>query len=668
MPKRDWIWGKSVVDGRVRFLSPSAIERADPTFNTAPGCFKRWHGQYVMGWDKGPQGKGADLGNQCHDEIHTYQLTGQNVLGRISSATMKYMPQPNSIGVHVELAMQGDKPDLSEAMIEIEGVPIAMYLDIVDRRGQYIDEEGTGFFNDPYDTVEYLDWKFGAAKVDSPKSYAKRGPELAIDTQMTLGGLALIERFNAKHARLSHVYTNTQGVPVSSKVSIRLTPEQLEQRTDYTASIVRAIKDVAKETDNERVTGNPYSCLTFGGCPYKENCSTWKQGAGLEAFYGSSEIDTFTNLLGDQDMTLLAGINIPGMGQPPVTATPTGVVAQLNIPQASAHDVMAQMAQVANAFTPAQPTQEFANAVGMINSKGYGFVTLTGRAAQMFGVLNQHTGIGADYKVPGFGTLGATNREVEDPAIVMAMAQELAPVPQNPKGVESRPAPVVAQAPVQLGILSPTAPASNPALAADPVPGFVMPGGITPQVGVPGLIASVPPAVAASVLASNAPALAPQASLPPTPANAPGEKPKRKYTRRATPAAGAAETEERGEMDASWLFVNCRANITLIDLQPMIDGWCDALVKMHKCNPPDIRAMNGEHPFAFSRWKGFITATARFKANDLPVGGFYLNTRNSEINQCVLEGLRAARKLTLNPDGSIASEGDPIFELITIAE
>lgn len=372
-------------------------------------------------------------------------------------------------------------------------------------------------------------------------------------------------------------------------------------------------------------------------------------------------------------MSLLAGINLPGM----VTQTPNSVTATLGFmppPQPSTHDVLAQMAQITPIFTPAFPTAEFNTAITQIEHKGYGLFALSGRAAQMYlAFRGDRRPITADSAVLGYGTLGGTGRVVEDPAVVLGAWQELQAHPVNPKGAEQRPAEhLVLSAPIAapavLGILSPTSPPSNPSLAADPVPGFNT---VTPQVAVPGLIASVPPGVAAAVLAQHAAPAGP--SLPP----APPEKVKRKYARKNTlPTDGSQDTATdqrplRGDgdvdgADGAWLFVNCRSNINLIDLQPLVDQWCLMLAKHHQINPPDIRAADRDSKLGYGAWKGHVTAIARFEANKLEPGGYYLNTRNSEINQCVLEGLRSAKRLTAHNGATV--EGDLIFEMVNTGE
>lgn len=646
LPKQTIDYGKTVIDGRLRYASPSAIERADASSNRGGGCLRSWFYRAVMGWKNlRPKGKGAETGDRCHDQIDTYLTTGQNVLDRISSAAKRYMPEPNSVGVHVELPLGGIKTDLSEAQLTIEGIPIVMYLDLVDRRGCYLDDDGS-WIKDPLNTVEYLDWKFGSAKIDGKKSYAKRACDLPSDTQMVLGGLAIVNRFGAKHVRLSHVYTSTEGTPQASKATIIVDPEDLERRTEYLAGVVRILKDTAKERDPERVPGNQYACESFNGCPWMDSCSVWKQSGGLESYYGTSELERLTGA--GVNMGILDGVSLPGMQLPP----------------AAGHDVMAQLAQAsAPQWSPAQPNPEFIHAVGVINSKGYGFVKLAGVAAQMFGVLNQYPGITPVYEVPGFGTLGATGKVIDDPNMIIGMARELSAVPQNPKGIEQRPA---TPAPAQLGILSPSAPQSDPRLAADPVPGFVHPGqvnALTPSVQVAGLIASVPPATAAAVLAQNSPVAQSTDAIP-------AERPKRKYTRRTKPdgtpsdvkcAHTAADDVLYSPGDDTggglWLFVNTRPNINTIDLAPWLQKLCDDIVREHRLVVPDVRTATGDHALSFGRWKGHITAYVRASAEKLEPGAYYLRTIGNEIAECALDGLRAARK-----------GDDSVFELIVIGE
>lgn len=691
MPKSKIYYGKSVLNGVLRSLSVSSIEKADVNGHNGGGCEKAWHARYVMGWKPETQGKGAELGNLCHEKMEHWITTGENVLDRITGAAKKFAPVPTTpIGVMVEMALGGPKEDLSESLLLIEKVPVIGFIDIVDRRGQYLNEDASGFFKDPLNTVEILDWKFGKAKIlkqDGSRNaacYAKTGAQLANDTQMTGYGLVPFSLWaETDFVRASHVYTNTDGTPVATKASILLDYETIEKRVDYTASVVRVMKDVAKEADWEKIQGNPNACESFGGCSYMEKCSTWKHGAGLASFYGGQEIERLA-LEGKLIMTtgLLQGITLPGM-TPPVTASPAGVAATIHL---KPHDIMSQIAQAANTapasiakptYAFAAPQPDFTRSIGEIHAKGYGFVNLTGAAAEAYGVLNDHHDMyalnGPGYTVKGWGSLGGTT--VDDQATVVGIAAQLVahpqkqpaearpsdvPMPRSRADVQraSAPAPLpVAAAPAILGILSPTAPKSDPALAADPVPGFVHPTAVTSQVLVPGLIASVPPAASAAILAATAPPASPTDGLPAAPPEP--AKTTRKYTRKAKTDGASDVTVPSSTVavaqEGCWLFVNTRPNIPTIDLRPIIQSWCDALARHHQMNPPDIRTGDGDHRLAFGKWKGHLAAAARFAVKDLDPGAYYLSTIGDEIAEAALDGLRSAKR---------GDDTEMVFELI----
>ncbi len=652
MASKEWPYGKCVVDGKVRFLAPTTIEKADASHG---GCLRKWFFRFVMGWKEGEEKRWSELGKKCHGEMEHYLTTGEEVLGRITVAAKKYAPAPDPKQQRLLIEFDIGLGDLDRVALRAAGIPIVGYTDVVDAVGPFINESGDGYFDDPKGTKEALDWKFGTAKKGAERDFSKSGIQLIDDTQMVTCGEWVATVFpSTDHLRLSHVYTNTQGRPVASKATILVPRERLARSWEYVVSVVRTIKDVATERDHERVPGNTLACESYGGCPYADRCSARKKHSFDSLFSDEGEIGLLALIGQDKGEIAMSGVldglNLGALGVPQVTASPAGVAATLSL----GHDVSAQLASLANppvpAFVPKQPTQAFINAIGIINSKGYGLPPLGGDAAQMMGTLNKHNPIPAGYELPGFGKIGGVAR-IDDPDRIIGLSNEFAPLPVNPK---PDPRPVVygnspAPAPAPLGILAGNTPASNPALAAVPVEGFTVPGaGVTAGVQIPGLIASVPAAQAAPILAASAPAAPPANAIPP------GEKPKRKYTRRNKPE----DVKESASGDERWLFVNSFSNIETIDLQATINGWTTGMAA--KAGLDDIRVAPKDHVFAFGGWRGALTAVARAMAPNLPPGAYFIDLRGSELNDAVFEGLRAARMR--NTDGT---EGDPVFDMIT---
>lgn len=664
MPRKDWPYG-SLVDKetrRIRWMAPTTLQKGDPNDHHGGGCLRKFFYRYVLGL-KDEERTFQALGNECHAEIEHHLTTGANTLGRITSAAKCYIPDPDITRAKLLVEHDIGGGNLELATFGVNAgyfVPFVGYTDVIRANtdipgfiqgtGQAVNQSGDGTFDDPPGTIEALDWKFGGGKKGTDKDYSLTGPELASDTQMVTYGVWSIWKTPSISApiRPSHVYTNTKGRPESSKATILIPRDNLLKRWEYVTGAVRTLVDVARESDPERVPGNKAACESFGGCPYAGAPCQVPIDSGLETFFG-----------GDETMSILDSLNIPGMTPPApvVAAGPGGVAAALGL------DITSQMQALAAAsgasvepppFKPAQPTKEFVDAVAAIHAKGYGMVPLTGEAAQMFGVLNQHPNVVADYKYAGSGDLAKTNA-VAEPARVIAIAREMAPLPQKP-GTPVAQTPAVSS---PMGLVSNETPASDPAKAALPVEGFASPSAVTPNVQVPGLIASVPPAAAAQV-AATAPAAAPTnvaatvTEEPKKEKGKPGRKPKAPKAD-GTPAA----TNEPGD-DARWLFIDCIPNVAYEDCARFVSEWSTGLARHFKLAAPydDVRMAPKDHPLAYGAWKGALSGVAKNAAASLPPGAYYVST-DSELGAAIAEGFTFAR--AKNADGT---DGDPAFELI----
>lgn len=331
-------------------------------------------------------------------------------------------------------------------------------------------------------------------------------------------------------------------------------------------------------------------------------------------------------------MSILDELNIPQPTQP------------APIVQASASSVAAL--QAATAWKPAQPTKEFVDAVMAINAKGYGMPPLTGEAAQMFGVLNKHD-VTANYKYGGSLDLARTN-PVAEASRVVALSREMAALP-----VKGTPAPAVA---APMGLTSPETPASDPSKAALPVEGFAHPAAVTPNVQVPGLLASVTPTQAVQVLTNT--------TVTPAAVTAPAEEPKKKRGPKAKAAGDvkptANESADDTQSNSRWLFIDCIPNVAYEDCSRFVAEWSTGLAKHFKLIAPydDVRMAPKDHPLAYGAWKGALSGVAKNAAQSLSPGAYYINTE-SELGAAIAEGFSFAR--TKNADGT---DGDPVFELI----
>lgn len=666
MPKgKEWPYGSLVdkVTRQLRWMAPTTLQKSDPNDQNGGGCLRRFFYRYVLGLKEDEDAKAwLGVGIDCHAEVENYLITGANTLGRITSAMTAYLPEPDSARVKLLVERDIGGGDLSRARFGINvGYPVPMvgYTDVIRANvdvdglgifcsGQAINEAGDGFYNDPAGTIEAIDWKFGAAKKGAERGdFSKNGPELASDTQMVTQGAWIISQTPAMAApvRVSHVYTNTKGRPESSKASILIPRENLLKRWEYIRGATRTLADVARESDPERVPGNKFACDSFGGCPYAGKPCRIPLDSGLDSFFG-----------GDEAMAIIDDLNIPGLVPNPAP-TVQGVTAGLGL------DIVAQMQALAAAtappaapaWKPAQPTKEFVEAIGFIHSKGYGMMPLGGEAAQMFGVLNRHENVTADYKYGGSIDLAKTNR-VDDPARVIAIAREMAPLPVKPGTIAQQQA--VAQTPAPMALVSPETPASNPAQAALPVEGFAHPSAVTPNVQIPGLVASVPPATVAQIAVNTAPPAAPtNVAATVTGASTPAAAPAR---RTRGPNKKKTEGATQSSDDARWLFVDCLPNVGYEDCARFVNEWHAGLAKHFKLAAPydDVRMAGNDHALGYGKGLAALEAVAKNAAKHLEPGAYYINTEG-ELAKAVANGLASAR--AQNADGT---DGDMVFELI----
>jgi hypothetical protein len=681
VPKgKEWPYGSCVdkVTKQLRWMAPTTLQKADPNDGHGGGCFRKFHYRYVLGLKPESEGAWLGVGIDCHAEIENHLLTGAQTLGRISSAVRPYLsaPDPERARLLVEYDIGGGSLERANFGVSVDygRVPFVGYTDVIranaDLRftalgiasdGQAINEAGDGFFDDPPGTIECKDWKFGAAKKGSERDFSSNGPELASDTQMITQGVWTLSKTPTIGApiRLSHVYTNTKGRPEASKASILIPRENLLKRWEYIRGVVRTVADVAREHDPERVPGNKHACESFGGCPYAGAPCQIPIATGHESFFG-----------GEATMSILDTLNIPGMQPnpaPTVQAGPTGVAATLGL------DITAQMqALAAQTIAPPEPAlpsvpPEFEQAIDYINAKGYGMVPLAGEAGKLYAItmMKRHPGSGfrlENTSYAGSGDLAKT-AVVTDPARIIAIAREVSPLPVKPgaqQAVAQTPAAPVSSTPPPMGITSPETPASNPTLAALPIEGFAHPAAVTPNVQVPGLIASVPPAVAAQIAANTAPPAAPTNVAATASGEPPKDEPKKRTRGPNKPKTNEANKTAESSDDARWLFVNAIPNVSYEDCSRFVAEWHAGMAKHFKLATPydDVRMAPNDHSLGYGKGLAALEAVAKNAAKHLAPGAYYINTE-SELARAVAHGLAAAR--VQNPDGT---DGDPVFELI----
>ncbi len=643
MARKQWPYGSCVTNGKLNYLAPTTIAKADPNNPKGGGCLRKFYYRYVLGW-KEPDRGWLNLGIACHAEIENYLITGVNTLGRITSATARFIPAPDPERKRLLIEHDIGSGSLATAKLRLIDVPVVGYTDVVHEEPAITPEGGN--FDDPQGTIECLDWKFGSAKKGSEQDYSLSSHDLRIDTQMVTTGMWALRNTPQVDApiRVSHVYTNTKGRAESSKATILMPRGQLSQRWKYLEGVARSIQDVAKESDVEKVPANLNACEAFGGCAYREKC-TARNFNSLESFFGPEEKSEELN------MGLIDMLDMP---KPAPAVPPPSPTVDLGLGQ----DIASQMATFAAQPSAVTVPPGFAEAVALIEAKGYGMPALGGAAAKAYAAVKKYERVGDGYA--GSGDL-AKIPQVMDPDRLIGIAREIGPLPTKPVAIPPPVSPmIVAPPPLLTGVLPPDAPKSNPMIASLPVEGFAHPSAVTPAVEIPGLLASVPPAIAAPIVAAGA------VSNPASVAIEPAEPKKRGRPAGKKPAEAPTENKATPESspEGRWLFVNAIPNVAYDDLQRLVNELSIGMARHYKCEPCDPRMAPKDSPLGYGAWKGALTALARKAVNSperLAPGAYYLDSRGSELNEAVFDGLRSAR--FVNPDGS---DGDPVFDLIVV--
>lgn len=450
-------YGKTVIDGVIQYLSPSGMTTGDPS--QPGGCLRRWVYKYVMGL-KEPFTRSQKLGVETHGEIEHFQLTGEMTLGHLAMGARQYIPDPSPLHMVEHVIKPGE--------LFVAGIRVVGHIDLVrgwepGQRSFYIDSMGEEQI-DPDRTIEMLDWK----TTSDVTKWAKTGPQLINTIQMPLyGQWAAATRPQATHVRLSHVYMQTRGRPISRKATVLLDRERLSKRWEQIEGVARTLIDIAPETDINKVPANRNACSAFRGCPRKDICPASKQDT-LTLVFGSAKAREIKP--GEKEtMSILDELN-------QIAAAPVAAPAPAAPPADSAVTVEA-----------------FQAAIAAIETSGKGFPNLAGNEALAYASLkNLKPGAtplaydvpkadGTTYRVEvsptgaikGCGDYATLTALSFDQVLMLGGQQAAPPAPVT--------APVAPTPPeVSLGLVPPGTPASDPANAALPVAGFVK-----PDVGIP---------------------------------------------------------------------------------------------------------------------------------------------------------------------------------------
>lgn len=659
-------YGPATTDeGEVRYGSASSLTVADP--NSYAGCLRRWWYKY-RGHEPEPTTAAMLRGtNILHKPIENYYETGAQVFAPLVMAGKRYIyDRGPDLLFEREIALPPTAPkntpiDLALAPLKAIGcnIPIVGKLDLTHARGVYLDERGE-LKAEPHPgiTIESNDWKSTGGR-----EYAKTGEELRRTVQMiTYGAWDAVIAPRAEFFRLSHTYFLTKGAPEAWKATILIDRREVERGWEYVSGVARSMRDAARETDPERVEGNPKSCGAYRkGCPHRAKCSIGSHNSlnpALKELFGANGAAALLNP-NQGDFVSIKNLFAPTpAAQPIIESTPGTLAAVLTLPtqdivaQLKAEEDRAKQPTISPALTAAFETFVAAQVHGLGRPKFDGVI------AQAFAYYGGQA-IAPDGTFPGTGKLAGLDG-IADEAQAIKIANDLKSyLDSQPKAAPAQPVPVVV--PVQhivppISILPAETPASSPALAAVPVAGF----GAQPSAPLIPMV-NVSPAVQQAIVAAGAvsigstapaPSESPVAPTPAAPAKAPRAK-KGKSAPAATapavePGAQVADAEEPFE-----LYVDCIPSHPFETLDTHIAFWTNGLANFYKLNPLDIRcAPKAVELLAFGTWKGTLAALAQecARTGKLPRARYVVHTNGSEFNQVVAEALISAHHK--QPDGN----------------
>lgn len=313
-------FGPSIVDGRLRYVSVSQLERFDA--ESYGGCQRRWWFRYV-GAKPEPEIKAQRLGKQVHSQIEHYLKTGENVLGPLALAGFRFLPKPKTVEVEVPIGEQRDGEIVSG--LDCAGVPVVGYVDCVNATGEGQNDAGESVVES--EVVEATDWKT-TKRIDDEidpdtgivikKGLAKTAEQLSRTHQM-VGYGEWLRRLHptASAVRLSHGVFQTEGPRLAVKRSALVTVEEIRERWRRSERVAEGMKAAARVKDVTQLPANLASCTAYGGCPFRADCPRESQ-AILASLFRKGET-----------MSLLDKINARknGATMPAPTAPDPGAIA-----------------------------------------------------------------------------------------------------------------------------------------------------------------------------------------------------------------------------------------------------------------------------------------------------------------------------------------------------
>jgi hypothetical protein len=331
--------GSAVVDGNIRFLSPSQIVQADS--RREGGCLKRWWWQKPM-HKKELSSDAQEAGKLDSRVIAHYLKTGEDVMRPEVRAMKHLLPKwgpdlevEEQLG-DIERAVKMRDAILSGARmpagfaerlpveiersagVVMEGIPFRGAADVRHFRGVYKDETGELREEAPGNIVAEIGDHKGTSRIADYRSrggtgklyqgYAMTADKIGWHPQwLTYGVHAAFRHPELTHVRLAAHYYQTKNALYAEKRMVLLEVGEVRERHRMVVlPVVREMVDVAKVKDQKDVPYNNRSCTQFGKpCPHSDYCERDKGDIydlfGIDKQQG--ETMGFEDIFGGDDAT-----------------------------------------------------------------------------------------------------------------------------------------------------------------------------------------------------------------------------------------------------------------------------------------------------------------------------------------------------------------------------
>lgn len=252
--------GSAVVDGVLRYASPSQISTCDAEGDPSTGCEQRWVFAKVER-RKEPERDAQKLGTVAHKSLQATLETGDMVLHPLALQFREMLPARGAVGWAHEVETEG---------YQIAGLPIYGRLDSLNLSGQWYDLDRHEWRWDP-GIPEVVDWKF----LSSIDKWACSADEVAEQVPMIIYGDWAVKNALAPAVRLSHCVSQTRqgdgrraGEVVKRTKKIPLAV--LRPAVVRLENVVERMRWLAAHPGN--AVKNAAACGAYGGCPHQAYC------------------------------------------------------------------------------------------------------------------------------------------------------------------------------------------------------------------------------------------------------------------------------------------------------------------------------------------------------------------------------------------------------------